>query len=92
MNNVKLVTKTIALTFALATTASLQAAELVKVEVNNHSTLINDINIELAQSVKTMSLLSLNVEKSAETILVAQNKKQSPKVKVQTQLLVASAE
>lgn len=91
MNITTFVTKAIAITFAIATATSLQAAELVEVETNN-ITFTNEIHIELTQTVNLINTLALNVEQSAESMLITQSKKHFAKVDTDTTILVASAE
>ena len=91
MNRTTIISKLIAITFAIATAASLQAAELVEVEENN-ITFTNDIHIELTQTVNTINTWALNVEQSAENMLITQNKKHFAKDDIDTTILVASAE
>lgn len=75
MKNVKLLTNAIVLALTLAA-VSVQANDLVEVETININELAVNVNTELAQSLKAMSTLTLDVEKSAENILLTQNKKQ----------------
>ena len=64
------------LTAALFTiTASAQAVELVKVEPVNKVEFSNLLQLDLAQSVKSMQITTINVEASAEILLIAQNTK-----------------
>lgn len=64
------------LTAALFTiTASVQAVELVKVEPVNKVEFSNLLQLDLAQSVKSMQITAINVEASAEILLIAQNAK-----------------
>ena len=62
------------LTAALFTiTASVQAVELVKVEPVNKIEFSNLLQLDLAQSVKSMQVKAINVEASAEILLIAQS-------------------
>ncbi len=89
MKNVKMLITTIALT--LAASASVQAIELVQVEDLNNNTLAINVNTELAQSLKNMSALTINVEKSAQEILVIQSDEQFNSIDLDS-TLVAVAE
>jgi hypothetical protein len=91
MKNFKRLTNVIALTLTLASSASIQAIELVEVDASNNSVISIDLKTELAQSLKGMSKLTLNVEESAEAILMIQNEKQFPSTYLET-TLVAVAE
>lgn len=82
---------TIALTLTLGASASIQAIELVEVETLNNNTISINVNTELAQSLKSMNKLTLNVEESAEAILMTQNEKQFPSTYLES-TLVAVAE
>jgi len=76
MKNVKMLTNALVLALTALTSISIQAIELVKVESLNTTALPIHVNTELAQSLKQMSTLTLNIEKSAEEILINQNEKQ----------------
>ncbi|MDO7084583.1 hypothetical protein WNY51_02085 [Pseudocolwellia sp. AS88] len=89
MKNVKMLITTIALT--LAASASVQAIELVQVEDLNNNALAINVNTELAQSLKNMSALTINVEKSAQEILVIQSDEQFNSIDLDS-TLVAVAE
>lgn len=91
MKNFKRLTNVIALTLTLAASASIQAIELVEVDASNNNVNSIDLNTELAQSLKGMSKLTLNIEESAEAILITQNEKQFPSNYLET-TLVAVAE
>lgn len=91
MKNVKMLTNTAIFTLALATSALTQAAELVKVESVNDTILTTNVNVELAQTMKDMSLLTLNIEESADALLATQTEKQFKASDV-TSTLVAIAE
>lgn len=90
MKKVTLLANTIALALTVAT--SVQAAELVKVDTLTNNVLTTNVSIELAQSFKAMNILTLDIEKSAETILVAQSEKQFSTVDVETTTLDTVAE
>ncbi len=92
MKNITLVIKSIAVSLALVATASSQAAELVKVESTNNFAFTANLSADLAQSVKQLKKVTVNAEKSAESILVAQNKKQYKTANTTTVTLVAAAE
>ncbi len=89
MKNVKMLITTIALT--LAASASVQAIELVQVEDLNNNALAINVNTELAQSLKNMSALTINVEKSAQEILVIESDEQFNSIDLDS-TLVAVAE
>ncbi|WP_441003358.1 hypothetical protein [Pseudocolwellia agarivorans] len=89
MKNVKMLITTIALTLAAST--SVQAIELVQVEDLNNNALAINVNTELAQSLKNMSALTINVEKSAQEILVIQSDEQFNSIDLDS-TLVAVAE
>lgn len=76
MKNVKTVISSIALVVTLATSTATQAIELVKVEALNNQAISVNINTELAMSLKEVNNLVLNVEESAQALLVTQNEKQ----------------
>jgi hypothetical protein len=87
MKNVKTLITTLALT--LAVSASVQAIELVQVEDFNSNGLAINVNTDLAQSLKNMSTLTLNVEKSAQEILVIQSDEQFNSIELDTLVAVA---
>ncbi|WP_426356952.1 hypothetical protein ACPUVO_10675 [Pseudocolwellia sp. HL-MZ19] len=87
MKNVKMFITTIALT--LAASASVQAIELVQVEDFNSNGLAINVNTELAQSLKSMNTLTLNVEKSAQEILITQSDEQFNSIELDTLVAVA---
>lgn len=87
MKNVKMLITTIALT--LATSASVQAVELVQVEDLNNSALAINVNTELAQSLKNMSTLTMNIEESAQEILILQSDEQFDSIELDTLVAVA---
>jgi len=90
MKKVTLLAKTIALVLTVATSVSIQAAELVKVDTLNNTVLTTNISTELAQTFKTMSPLTLNIEKSAETILIAKNEQQFNVIELESITLIAA--
>ena len=90
MKKLTLLVNTIVL--ALTVTVSVQAAELVKVDTLDNSVLTANVSTELAQSLKAMSTLTLNVKESAETILVVQSEKRINSVELETTILAAIAE
>jgi len=89
MKNLK--SLTIALTLTLGASASIQAIELVEVETLNNNAISINVSTELAESLKSMNKLTLNVEESAEAILMTQNEKQFPSTYSES-TLVAVAE
>lgn len=90
MKKLSLLTNTIALVLTVATSVSIQAAELVKVDTLNNTVFTVNVSTELAQSLEAMNLLTLNIEKSAETILIAQNEKRLNVVELKTTILAAA--
>jgi len=73
LTNTKLIKVLTAVLFTI--TVSAQAAELVKVEPVNKVEFSNLLQLDLAQSVKSMKIAVINVEASAETLLIAQSVK-----------------
>jgi hypothetical protein len=61
--------------FTVTASMSIQAAELIKVEPLNKLEFSNLLQLDLAQSIKSMQVKAINVEASAETLLIAQNAK-----------------
>lgn len=92
MKNVTFFIKTVAVSLALITTASVQAGELVKVEKIDNLAFTFNLNVDLAHSVKAMKKTTLNAEKSAKGILVVQNKKQFKTANTSSLTLIAAAE
>ncbi|XPF95548.1 hypothetical protein ACM9HF_05925 [Colwellia sp. RE-S-Sl-9] len=91
MKNVKILTNTAIFTLALAASALTQAAELVKVETINDVVIETNVNAELAQAMKNISILTLNIEETADAMLVTQTEEQFNASDV-TSTLVAIAE
>jgi len=89
MKNLKGLITTLAI--ALTTSVSAQAIELVQVENLNNNGLEVSVNTELAQSLKSINTLTLNVEKSAQDILVIQTEKQFDSIELDS-TFVAIAE
>jgi len=61
--------------FTITASMSIQAVELIKVEPVNKLEFSNLLQLDLAQSVKSMQVKAINVEASAEILLIAQNEK-----------------
>lgn len=91
MKNVKMLTNTVVFTLTLATSAFTQAAELVKVESVNDVVITTNVNAELAQAMENISILTLNIEETADAMLVNQTEEQFDASDV-TSTLVAIAE
>lgn len=91
MKNVKMLTKTVILALTLATSVFTQAAELVKVESVNDVVITTNVNAELAQAMENISILTLNIEETADAMLVNQTEEQFDASDV-TSTLVAIAE
>lgn len=91
MKNVKMLTNTVILALTLATSAFAQAAELVKVESVNDVVITTNVNAELAQAMENISILTLNIEETANAMLVNQTEEQFDASDV-TSTLVAIAE
>jgi len=72
MNNVKNLLNTTAMMFVLATSSYAQAVDLVEIESVNNTALATNINTELAQSLKEIAPLSLNIAATADEIIVTQ--------------------
>jgi len=89
MNNVTLFIKTIVV--SLAFTASVQAAELVKVEATNNLAFTNTLNLDLAKSVKQLKQVTLNVENTVNNMLITKQHKVTS-TKITESVLVATAE
>ena len=91
MKNVKMLTNTVILALTLATSVFTQAAELVKVESVNDVVITTNVNAELAQAMENISILTLNIEETADAMLVNQTEEQFDASDV-TSTLVAIAE
>ncbi|WP_077337903.1 hypothetical protein [Pseudocolwellia agarivorans] len=91
MKNVKMLTNTVILALTLATSMFTQAAELVKVESVNDVVITTNVNAELAQAMENISILTLNIEETADAMLVNQTEEQFDASDV-TSTLVAIAE
>jgi len=89
MNNVTLFIKTIVV--SLAFTASVQAAELVKVEATNNLAFTDTLNLDLAKSVKQLKQVTLNVKNSASSMLITKQHKVTSTT-ITESVLVAAAE
>jgi|GEM_PF-3258525 len=72
MKNVKNLLNATAMIVVLAVSSSALAVDLVEVESVNNAALATNINTELAQSLKEMAPLSLNIAAAADEIIVAQ--------------------
>ncbi|MFT5758189.1 MAG: hypothetical protein ACI9LM_002928 [Alteromonadaceae bacterium] len=75
LTNMKLTKVLTAALFTIIASTSIQAVELVKVEQANKVEFSNILQLDLAQSVKSMQVKAINVVASAKTLLIAQNAK-----------------
>jgi len=73
--NTKLAKALAAVLFTITASASIQAMEVVEIEPINKIEFSNLLQLDLAQSVKSMQIKAVAVKSSAETLLVAQNVK-----------------
>jgi len=73
--NTKLAKALAAVLYTITASASIQAMEVVEIEPINKIEFSNLLQLDLAQSVKSMQIKAVAVKSSAETLLVAQNVK-----------------
>ena len=87
----KLFTKALAGTMIFAATAS-QATELVGVDKNDGIT-VNEIRIELTQSLQPLNIKPLKIKESAKAMLVTHSNDQFPMIEEDEDiLLIATAD
>jgi len=73
--NAKLAKALATILFTITASASIQAVEVIEVEPINKVEFSNLLQLDLAQSVKSMQVKAVAIKSSAETLLVAQNVK-----------------